>query len=88
MVHSHTVHLPLGGALLSPCAVCVAQVVYFVQGVLGLAALARTYFMKDTLGLSPAEVGAWATHGALPHRAPPPRCTAEPMHHVWYRSAR
>ena len=23
-----------------------------------------------------------ATHGALPHRAPSPRCTAEPVHHV------
>ncbi len=32
--------------------------VYFVQGVLGLASLARTYFMKDQLGLSPAEVSA------------------------------
>ena len=26
---------------------------------------------------------ARATHGALPHRAPPPRCAAEPMHHAW-----
>ena len=24
-------------------------------------------------------------HGALPHRAPSTRCTAESMHHVWYR---
>ena len=27
------------------------------------------------------------THGALPHRAPSPRCTAESMHHVWRRCA-
>ena len=26
-----------------------------------------------------------AAHGARPHRAPSPRCTAEPMHHVWHR---
>ena len=25
------------------------------------------------------------THGAPPHRAPSPRCTAESMHHVWHR---
>ena len=24
-----------------------------------------------------------AAHGALPHRAPSPRCTADSMHHVW-----
>jgi len=29
--------------------------VYFVQGVLGLASLARTYFLKDELGLGPVE---------------------------------
>ena len=27
----------------------------------------------------------WATHGALPHRAPCTRCTADLAHHVWYR---
>jgi folate/biopterin transporter len=32
--------------------------VYFVQGVLGLASLARTFYFKDALHLSPAEVGA------------------------------
>ena len=26
-----------------------------------------------------------ATHGALPHRAPSPRCTADPVHRVWHR---
>jgi len=32
--------------------------VYFVQGALGLSALARTFFFKDQLGLSPAESAA------------------------------
>ena len=27
------------------------------------------------------------THGALSHRAPSSRCTADPMHHVWHRSS-
>ena len=31
---------------------------------------------------------ARATHGALPHRAPSTRCTAECMHHVWHRCSR
>ena len=26
-----------------------------------------------------------ATHGALPHRAPCTRCTADPTHHEWHR---
>merc|ERR1719424_2738328 len=34
------------------------MVVYFVQGALGLAALARTYFLKEQLGLAPAVVAA------------------------------
>ena len=32
--------------------------VYFVQGVLGLARLAVSFFLKDDLGLSPAQVSA------------------------------
>ena len=32
-------------------------------------------------------VGHRTTHGALPHRAPSTRCTAESMHHVWHRWA-
>ncbi|MEB3292904.1 MAG: folate/biopterin family MFS transporter [Synechococcales bacterium] len=32
--------------------------VYFVQGILGLARLAISFFLKDNLGLSPAEVSA------------------------------
>ena len=31
-------------------------IVYFVQGILGLARLAVTFFLKDSLGLNPAEV--------------------------------
>ena len=34
------------------------------------------------------KVVARATHGALPHRAPSPRCTAESVHHVWHRWSR
>ena len=26
-----------------------------------------------------------AAHGALPHHVPSPRCTADPVHHVWHR---
>jgi folate/biopterin transporter len=40
--------------------------VYFVQGVLGLASLARTFYMKDTLGLSPAESSALLGITSLP----------------------
>lgn len=32
--------------------------VYFVQGILGLARLAVSFFLKDDLGLTPAEVAA------------------------------
>ena len=32
--------------------------VYFVQGILGLARLAVSFFLKDELGLTPAEVAA------------------------------
>jgi hypothetical protein len=31
--------------------------VYFVQGILGLARLAVSFFFKDTLKVEPAEVG-------------------------------
>ena len=30
-------------------------------------------------------VAARVTHGALPHRAPSTRCTADLVHHVWHR---
>ena len=40
--------------------------VYFVQGILGLARLAVSFFLKDDLGLSPAEVAALTGIAALP----------------------
>lgn len=40
--------------------------VYFVQGILGLARLAVSFFLKDDLGLSPAEVGFLTGIAALP----------------------
>lgn len=40
--------------------------VYFVQGILGLARLAVSFFLKDELGLSPAEVSALTGIAALP----------------------
>lgn len=38
-------------------AIMAIMMVYFVQGALGLSSLAVTYYLKDTLGLSPAEAG-------------------------------
>ncbi|HBB36118.1 MAG TPA: folate/biopterin family MFS transporter [Cyanobacteria bacterium UBA8803] len=40
--------------------------VYFVQGILGLARLAVSFFLKDELGLSPAQVAALIGIAALP----------------------
>ena len=40
--------------------------VYFVQGILGLARLAVSFFLKDELGLTPAEVAALMGIVALP----------------------
>lgn len=40
--------------------------VYFVQGILGLARLAISFFLKDELGLSPAQVSALLGIVALP----------------------
>jgi folate/biopterin transporter len=40
--------------------------VYFVQGILGLARLAMSFFLKDDLGLTPAEVGALTGIATLP----------------------
>jgi folate/biopterin transporter len=40
--------------------------VYFVQGILGLARLAVSFFLKDTLGLNPAQVAALMGISALP----------------------
>ncbi|HEY9849454.1 MAG TPA: folate/biopterin family MFS transporter [Leptolyngbyaceae cyanobacterium] len=41
-------------------------VVYFVQGILGLARLATSFFLKDELALTPAEVSALMGIAALP----------------------
>ncbi len=41
-------------------------IVYFVQGILGLARLAVSFFLKDELGLSPAQVAAMMGIAALP----------------------
>ncbi|NET08724.1 MAG: folate/biopterin family MFS transporter [Symploca sp. SIO2B6] len=40
--------------------------VYFVQGILGLASLAVSFFLKDDLGLSPTEVAALTGVGLFP----------------------
>lgn len=40
--------------------------VYFVQGILGLARLAVSFFLKDDLGLNPAQMGALTGVAALP----------------------
>ena len=40
--------------------------VYFVQGVLGLASLARAFYFKDVLHLPPAEVAALQGITVLP----------------------
>lgn len=45
--------------------------VYFVQGILGLARLAISFFLKDELGLSPAEVSALVGVAALPWMVKP-----------------
>jgi folate/biopterin transporter len=41
-------------------------VVYFVQGILGLARLATSFFLKDDLGLTPAEVATMMGIVSLP----------------------
>jgi folate/biopterin transporter len=45
--------------------------VYLVQGILGLARLAISFFLKDDLGLSPAEVSALVGVAALPWMVKP-----------------
>ena len=55
----------LQGVALGPGTYAV-MTVYFVQGVLGLASLARTYFLKDELGLGAAESSALLGVTALP----------------------
>jgi folate/biopterin transporter len=45
--------------------------VYFVQGIVGLARLSISFFLKDDLGLSPAEVSALVGVAALPWMVKP-----------------
>jgi folate/biopterin transporter len=45
--------------------------VYFVQGILGLARLAVSFFLKDDLGLTPAQVSALMGIAALPWMVKP-----------------
>jgi folate/biopterin transporter len=45
--------------------------VYFVQGILGLARLAVSFFLKDELGLSPVQVSALMGVAALPWMVKP-----------------
>jgi Na+/melibiose symporter-like transporter len=45
--------------------------VYFVQGILGLARLAVSFFLKDDLGLTPAEVAALTGIAAAPWTVKP-----------------
>ena len=45
--------------------------VYFVQGILGLSRLAVSFFLKDELGLSPAEVAAQTGIASLPWTVKP-----------------
>ncbi|EKQ68100.1 folate/biopterin transporter [Leptolyngbyaceae cyanobacterium JSC-12] len=45
--------------------------VYIVQGILGLARLAISFFLKDDLGLTPAEVSAMVGIAALPWMVKP-----------------
>lgn len=51
----YTSTIKIFGVDLSPDNVAVAMV-YFVQGVLGLARLAVSFYLKDDLHLDPAEV--------------------------------
>jgi hypothetical protein len=60
----------LFGVEMSPDTVAIA-LVYFVQGVLGLARLAVNFFLKDDLHLDPAEVGGWLSLPLI--QAPPPK---------------
>ena len=55
----------LNGVALNPSTYAI-MATYFVQGALGLAALARTYFLKDQLGLSPGEQAALMGITTLP----------------------
>jgi folate/biopterin transporter len=61
--------LLLGQSLTSELAAIL--LVYFVQGILGLARLAVSFFLKDDLGLTPAEVAALTGIATLPWTVKP-----------------
>ena len=79
----HTVHTtctPPLGALLTLCSVCGAGANHTP---LGPPTEPLGGFRLDPPW--PCAVNTRATHGALPHRAPSSRRTAELVHHVWHR---
>ena len=55
----------LFGNKLTPELVAILTV-YFVQGILGLARLAVSFFLKDDLGLTPTEVGVLTGISSIP----------------------
>ena len=57
--------ISLAGVPLTP-EVSAIVLVYFVQGILGLSRLAKDYFVKDELGLSPAEASIIFTISSVP----------------------
>ena len=57
--------ITLAGVPLTP-EVSAIVLVYFVQGILGLSRLAKDYFVKDELGLSPAEASIIFTISSVP----------------------
>ena len=58
-------HRTLLGQSITPELIAIL-LVYFVQGILGLSQLAVSFFLKDDIGLSPAEVAALTGIAALP----------------------
>lgn len=62
---SYTSSIKFFGVDLSPDNIAVAMV-YFVQGVLGLARLAVSFYLKDDLHLDPAETAVISGFSALP----------------------
>ena len=57
--------LTIAGVPLSP-EVSAIVLVYFVQGILGLSRLAKDYFVKDELHLSPAEASLIFSASSIP----------------------
>ena len=81
MVRSHTVHLPLG-ALLSWCTMCGTGGKLKAIEVVPIAET-ESCPTPNTWTSARRQVFDRAAHGALPHRAPSTRCTADRVHRVW-----